>query len=188
MVYNLFLAARPLPDEAAAIGDFAVGLNRDHGLQGHLIKRENLHVTLVAFTGVKESEQTVLEKVPAAAKRVVLPAFDVVFDRAAGFSGGKGKAVVLMGGDGVTGLVTLQRALITALHKEWLKIPPNPRYMPHMTLLYAATDIAETAVPPQRWTATEFVFIRSLAGKSTHVILGRWPLHGSPIDSAPARV
>jgi 2'-5' RNA ligase len=178
LVPNLFLAARPAPDDVVAIAGLARRLNQDHGLHGHPIKPENLHVTLVEFMGVKEREQTVLEKVPAAAKRVALPAFDVVFDRAASFVVRKENAVVLTGGEGCAGLVTLQRALIAALHKEWLKIPPNPRYTPHMTLLYAGTGMPEIAVPPLRWTATEFVFIRSLTGKSTHLVLDRWPLRG----------
>jgi 2'-5' RNA ligase len=178
LVHNLFLAARPLPEKAVAITGFAEQFKQDHRLQGNLIKPENLHVTLVELTGVKESEQTVVEKVSAAARRISLPPFDVAFARAMSFSVRKDKAVVLTGSEGVTGLVTLQRALIAALHKEWLKISPNPRYTPHMTLLYADAAIPEISVPPLRWTATEFVFIRSLPGKSTHVVLDRWPLSG----------
>ena len=114
----------------------------------------------------------------AAAQRVVLPAFDVVFGRAASFVVRKENALVLTGGEGSATLVTLQRALIAALHKEWLKIPSNPRYTPHMTLLYTGRPVPEIAVPPLRWTATEFVFIRSLPGKSTHLVLDRWSLRG----------
>jgi hypothetical protein len=47
-----------------------------------------------------------------------------------------------------------------------------------MTLLYADRAIREISVSPLRWPVTEFVFIRSLPGKSTHVILDCWPLRG----------
>jgi len=178
LVPNLFLATRPSPEAAAAGTALADWIRRDHQLRGNLVKLENLHVTLVEFFKLTEREETVLEKVSAAAKRVDLAPFEVNFDRAMSFRVRKDEAVVLTGSDGVTGLVTLQRDLIGALHKEWLKIPPNPRYTPHMTLLYADRAIPEISVRPLRWTATEFVFIRSLPGKSTHVVLDRWPLRG----------
>lgn len=173
-----------------------VGLNHGLRLHGNLIKPENLHVTLVEFTEVREREQAVLEKVSAAAKRIDFQSFDVSFDRALSFVKQDDKPLVLAGGDGVMGLVSLQQALIAALHKEWLKIPANSRYVPHMTLLYAAEKIPEISIPPLRWTVTEFVLIRSLAGKSTHLVLDRWPLRlgfshercpGARIDSAQGR-
>jgi 2'-5' RNA ligase len=178
LVYNLFLAVRPSPGEAETIARLAEELNQNYRLDGKPVRPQNLHVTLVEFAKLKEPEKTVLEKVPAAARRVALPAFQIAFDRALSFSGQKGKALVLTGSEGVAGLVALQQALIAALHKEWLKISANSRYTPHMTLLYADREIEEISLPPLRWTATELVFIRSLAGKSTHIVLDRWPLRG----------
>jgi len=176
-VYNLFLAARPSPDKAAAFSRFAEGLRQDCGLRGALIKTENLHVTLVEFVHTKELEQVILEKVLSAAKRIDLASFEVCFDRAMSFSS-QGKPLVLTGSEGVAGFVVLQKALIAALHKEWLKIPPNRGYCPHMTLLYPGQEVAGFSIPPLSWTVSEFVLIRSLPGKSTHVILDRWPLRG----------
>ena len=142
-------------------------LRQDHQLRGNPIKPGNFHATLVEFTKVKEPESVVLEKVIAAANQIDMPSFVVLFDRAVSFKKNDGNPLVLTGGDGAMGLVKLQRALIGALHKQWLKIPPNPHYVPHMTLLYDDRMIAGLVVPSVRMSVQEFVLIRSLSGQGT---------------------
>ena len=109
-----------------------------------------------------------------------MPAFEVQFDRVFSFSGSpRSKPLILTGGDGAAVLVTLNRALVAALQKEWLKIAANPGYTPHMTLLYSARSLAEQPIPPVFWRVEGFALIRSHAGQSRHEVLARWDLPSS---------
>jgi 2'-5' RNA ligase len=54
-------------------------------------------------------------------------------------------------------------------------------YLPHVTLLRGnAIDTVEESMPPIRWSAHEFVLIRSFFGQSKHEVIGRWPLLSNP--------
>ena len=56
-------------------------------------------------------------------------------------------------------------------------------YLPHVTLLYDDALIDEHPVAPISWTATEFVLVHSLLGRTKHVILDRWALNGAIVRS-----
>jgi 2'-5' RNA ligase len=172
---NLFLAVYPPADEAVPIVQAASRLDSEHQLDGDPVK--HLHVTLAALNTVREPPQTIIDKVTAAAATIDMAAFDVAFDRAVSFSGRiRNRPLVLLGGDGVAGLVALQRSLIRVLHKQWLKIPADPGYTPHMTLLYADRQLSEQSIPALRWRVREFALVDSLVGRGEHKILARWPL------------
>jgi len=51
-------------------------------------------------------------------------------------------------------------------------------FTPHVTLLYDGRVVTERLVEPIRWTVREFVLVRSLLGKTRHIVIGRWPLRG----------
>jgi RNA 2',3'-cyclic 3'-phosphodiesterase len=58
-------------------------------------------------------------------------------------------------------------------------------YTPHMTLLYDSAGVAEHAIEPVSWRATEFRLVHSLLGQTKHISLGSWPLseaQAPPLD------
>jgi RNA 2',3'-cyclic 3'-phosphodiesterase len=68
----------------------------------------------------------------------------------------------------------LGQALGLALKRAGLLSQPSGK--PHMTMLYDERVIAEHAIEPIRWTASEFVLVLSHLGKTRHDWLARWPL------------
>ncbi len=170
-----------LPDEAAAARITALGrrLADAAGPEARPLAPDRLHVSLYGVGRYAVLPQAVAAEVAAAAARVVMPAFDVCFDHVAGFGGGGGRrAVVLRGGEGVTGLHLLRDALGAAMAGTSVGRHRRPVFEPHLTILYAAGPVAETDIAPIRWTVREFALVDSLQGRGRHVRLGRWRLEG----------
>lgn len=177
-LHNVFFAA--LPDAAMAGGAKRISseVRRRLGLTAMPIPAERLHVSLVPVGGFSGSRPSaVIDAARMAANAVSMAPFRVEFDRVTSFSGGHGKrALVLTGsGDGVAGLVTLQKALSQAMTKAGLSVRPRPSFSPHLTMMYAARD-CDFVIEPIGWTVSRFVLIDSLVGQSRHVHLGQWPL------------
>ena len=176
---SLFIAA--IPDNAAAlkIQETTPLLCKEHGLKGTPIAMERLHVTL-HFIGVfADLPQGIVARTREAAASVKRTPFDVVFDRVKSFSGGKGKRpIVLRSSSGLEALVAFQRALSGAMARAALDRFKQPKFMPHLTLLYDSRRVAEQAIEPIGWTVNEFVLVRSRLGLSRHETLARWPLSG----------
>jgi 2'-5' RNA ligase len=176
---NLFFAV--LPDEVAAadISRLARHQSRAHGLKGKPILAERSHVSLHNISDYAGRLRGIVAAGCEAGAAVVMPSFDVVFDRVVSFGGrSANQPLVLRGGDGVVGLLTLHRHLGAALQKVGLWRCVKPKYEPHVTLLYDDRRVAEQAVDTVRWTVREFVLVHSLHGQGRYVFLGRWKLRG----------
>lgn len=176
--HNVFLAV--VPDATARAG--AEGIARDMRLRLRLSARpitpERLHVSLLSVGGFDGScPPAVINAAVRAAATVSMAPFKVKFDRVASFSGGhKKRALVLTGiGVGVAGFVTLQKILLEAMMKAGLRLPPQPSFSPHMTMMYD-DRVCEFPIEPIEWTVSRFVLIDSLVGQSRHVHLGQWSL------------
>lgn len=103
---------------------------------------------------------------------VSMAPLEVEFDRVASFGGG---ALVLAGGPGLAGVVRLQEALGLALPGTGVRARPSKPFTPPLTMAYADRAHA-SSIEPISWTVSEFVLIAGLVGRSTHIVLGRWPL------------
>jgi 2'-5' RNA ligase len=167
----MFLAALPDAAAAARIYRLARVLRHAHKFNGNLIEPERLHISLF-FLG--ELSQEIIRIASEAAAEVRMPAFDVVFDRSASFSGRPGnRPLVLIGDDGMDRLKSLRRTFGVALAMKGLKYPANRDFTPHVTLLYADRTVEEYPIEPISWTVNEFALIHSKRG---HIHLARWPL------------
>lgn len=176
--HTLFFALVPSPQDAQRIAQVAKSLRAAHGLAGKLLLPERLHVTLRDLGGY---EKGVPEDVVAAAKAaaaavtaLAMPRFDVAFDRLLHFPASR--AVVLRSGTPSTPLAALAQTLGLAVQQAGLRTKPGGTA--HMTLMYDDHGVPEHGIEPVCWTATEFVLIHSLVGKTEHVVLGRWSLQG----------
>jgi RNA 2',3'-cyclic 3'-phosphodiesterase len=168
---RLFLAVVPDAVAAARICQLARALKQAHKFDRAIIEPERLHVSLF-FLG-ELSEHMVRIACEAAAEVRARP-FEVRFDRSVSFRGRAGnRPFVLVGDDGLNGLLSLRRTLGVALVSRGLRRLASKEFTPHITLLYGERNVEEHPIEPIRWTVNEFVLIHSMNG---HVDLGRWPL------------
>jgi RNA 2',3'-cyclic 3'-phosphodiesterase len=168
---RLFLAVVPDADAAARIYRLARALKQAHQFDRAIVEAERLHVSLF-FLG-EWSEHMVRIACEAAAEVRAQP-FDVWLDRSVSFRGRAGnRPFVLVGDDGLNGLISLRRTLGVALAGRGLRRLASKDFTPHITLLYGERSVEEHPIEPIRWTVNEFVLIHSMSG---HVHLGRWPL------------
>ena len=172
----MFLGLFPAPDDAARIAQRADLVCKHHGPAGKRLKADRLHITLHSLGDYVDAvPEPLIEQAMAAAATVVCPSVAVRFDHAMSFPGSG--AFVLCGHDNAAGGVLRQR-LGMALKRAGIK--HHPSHKPHMTLLYDRRSIAEHAIEPIQWAATEFVLILSHLGKTHPEWLARWPLAGTP--------
>lgn len=178
---RLFFAIFPEPGAAAQIASLGRELRERQGLTGKLLDTGRFHVTLHHLgdhAGVRQDIVASAEKAAAAVARQAKP-FDVVFDRVVSFAGRPGKRPLVLRGDDSAGLAdlrALQQALGVAMAAAGLGSWAEPRFTPHVTLLYDARELAQQGVEPIRWTVGELVLVHSLLGRTTYIPLGRWPL------------
>lgn len=165
------------PDAAAAarIDALAQQLRGELGLHGRALGPARYHVTLAFLGDHAGLPPRLVEQASACAGTIVLPPFDITFDRVASFARGRGSPLVLLGSDGVAGLRALAATLAERL-QDVVRSDPRP-YTPHLTLLRDARVVAERPVAPVAWAAREFVLVHSAVGQGRHTVLARWPLH-----------
>jgi 2'-5' RNA ligase len=166
-IEGLFFAVLPDAGAAERITALARDLREAHALRGKVLELTRLHVSLHYLGGYEGLPQGVAAAAIEAAAAVVMPSFDVLFDRAASFRGRAGNhPYVLQGGDGVVGLLALHGLLGTALQRVGLGRWVRRQCLPHITMLYDHDTIANHPVEPIGWTVREVVLVRSLYGDS----------------------
>jgi 2'-5' RNA ligase len=166
---SLFFALRPMPEVAARIADLAARLRGKHGLTGKLLTPERLHVTLRPMV----DDEAQLASALRAGASLVHQGLDVSFDRAISFPGSG--AFVLRSSDNLPAFGAFRRHLNLAMGDT--EAQASRPATPHMTLLYDRKhSIAEHAIDPIGWHASEFVLVRSHVGLGRHETLGTWPL------------
>jgi 2'-5' RNA ligase len=117
-----------------------------------------------------------VDEARAAADGVVLDAFEARFDRVGSFAGRPGKhPFVLLGAGDAPGLGELHASLGARLAAAGLGRRERA-FVPHVTLLYDARNVAAQAVDPLGWAVHEFVLVHSLLGRTEYRVLGRWVL------------
>lgn len=171
---RLFFAVMPDPATAARIAELAEGLREEHGLAGHPLARERLHITLQHLGDYAGLPPSLLARVQQAAARVRMPEFEVCFDQVGSFAGKRQHPFVLRSDHGAELLHGLHDELARCLQGVGGK--PDPRFTPHMTLLYDKRQMPVQPVQPLRWFVREFVLIRSFLGQTRYQLEGRWQL------------
>jgi 2'-5' RNA ligase len=174
MSAHLFLASKPDADAAARIHRMAEVVKCARLFDGALIGTDRLHVTLFFLDGGSGSVERILRMACEAAQEVLMPPFEVSFDRVASFRGRPDRhPFVLLGGDGLRRLRLFRQTLGAAMVRKGLRHLVNKEFTPHVTLLYDKRHVEEQPIEPIFWTVGEFVLIHSMYG---HTHLARWPL------------
>jgi len=174
--HNLFFALQPPEIARARSASVAAQMIGHQHLRGRLLSPERLHVSLLSIgCFVGPGPLHIVNDVKKLARAVVMPPFELSFDRVASFGAG---ALVLTGGESAGDVMRLRHSLKLTLAKAGVKLRSRKSFMPHMTMAYA-DRMPTLAIEPICWPASEFVLIDSLIGQSKHVLLGRWPLRSA---------
>ncbi|WP_439471276.1 PIN domain-containing protein [Brevundimonas sp.] len=168
-----------LPEAAARAATEVLGESRDeHGLRGHAIRQDRLHITLIHvgdYQGMPPG--SVIDALKQAGESMASNAFKVTLDSASSFSGAPGKHPhVLLGDRGVEALRAFRNDLLTAVIRHGVKPLSRQDFNPHVTLSYGDRRLPERPIRPISWRPEEFVLIHSEVGRSIYHTLGRWPL------------
>ena len=169
VTYRPFFAILPPPDLALHIHD----LGAEHGLPGHRVEPERLHVTTFPFDSYPTLPEDIIAQAKTVASGLSLPAFHLVFDRLVGDDRG----VRVLPSRKLTGFEPVAAALETALREAGLAPVAGWRFHPHMTLLYGRGPTLDVRLPGGiRWKADRLSLILSELGAHCHVTIAHWPL------------
>ena len=176
---RLFFALRPAQDAAATLA--ALGQATCATVGGRGVPRDNIHLTL-AFLGELDAAAEALAC--AVADRVHGSPFPLALDELGGFR----RARVAWAGSSSPdpALVALQGELESGLRAAGFALEERP-FTPHVTLARKVERMpARMALPVIAWRVTEFVLMRSSAGR--YETVATWALReGSELRSPPAR-
>lgn len=176
---NLFLACIPPTGVVQLLGERTQQWRRDHGLRGKALAPSCLHVSLHSLGAHHGVPPCFVDAVNLAVAPVVLPPFEIGFDRALSFTNRRRmRPFVLRASKDTMMLNALHRALGEAVTRAGLGRRVTRQFTPHMTLLYDRQLVAERSVEGVSWTVSEFVLVHSFVGRGRHDHLARWPLRG----------
>jgi 2'-5' RNA ligase len=174
---RLFFAICPDAHAAARITAAAQKLCGEAALSAKPFAPKRFHISLHHLGDYVGVPNDVIAKACEAASSLSESGFDVRFDRAGSFMGGRRKLpLVLRGGNAIIPVIAFQHALGEAMKRCGLGRWVASRYTPHVTLLYDQRYVEAREVEPIEWTVREFVLIHSMLGKTKHTHLARWPL------------
>jgi 2'-5' RNA ligase len=180
--HRLFFALVPDPLTAEHIAGVGEGVCSQLGIRSKLLRTERLHITLHHLGDFPNVPEVIVARACAAAASLVVPPFEVTFDRVLSFKGRPGhRPLVLTGETGLNPLIDFQQALGEALGKALGKAGlrlSRARFTPHLTLLYDEGKFDPRPIEHITWTVRDFVLIHSWLGKTLYVEKGRWPLKG----------
>jgi 2'-5' RNA ligase len=175
---RFFFAVLPAADVIGDIERCRQAISSECALRGRPVIAGRLHVSLLGLGDYPAIPQRFIASLGGAAAKVESQVFTATFDRASSFSGGaRGRPLVLTGGEGTEGMISLQQRLLAELRKIGLRLKAQVHFNPHLTLLYSSTNVVERSIQPIVWTVREFVLVHSrIGGNRPYAVLGRWPL------------
>jgi len=174
---GLFFSVFPDPQTAGRIALIAQDLRGEYKLKGRPLLPTRFHCSLYGFDRDVVS-RTVVARAQEAASIVTASPFRVSFNCVRSFSNRPGHhPLVLVGDDGVVGLVRLHTSLCRAMREVGLRPRECSNFTPHLTLLYDARHVDEEPIESIGWIVSEIVLVLSLIGRTKHIPLGRWQLH-----------
>lgn len=168
---RVFFALWPPPELAAALHRVAQTAARQCG--GRVMREETLHITLDFVGGVPND---LLPKLRLAAASLAAPALSLRVDRLDYL---RRKSIVWAGCSETPGALAALAATLKAALRTQCGLAPEPRFVPHLTLLRNVRRPPEAAaMAPLEWIVRDFRLIHSElhSDGARYAELGRWPL------------
>ena len=178
-VTSLFFAAKPAPEMRLAIAALGQRLIRAHGLQGHVMDANRLHLTLATAWADHLSLQEAIWRAQMLAAGIGGAACSACFDVVGSFRNPDRHPFVLRG-EGMDALAGFRARLRAAMQRAGFAVSSG--FNPHMTLMWADRAVEDHPVAPISWPVEDFELILSSGGN--HIRLGRWPLISPSTSSA----
>jgi 2'-5' RNA ligase len=181
---NFFFAVLPDDHARSEIAAVSERFCKSHRVSGSLVGADSFHLLLSPMGSPERPLLSLEGALLAAAADVHVNAFEITLDSAMRFSAKDDRFPFVLCTDShsTESALRLRKAIAEAQRKIGLQVTGVSSYLPHVTLLHGhAVDAIQEAISPIRWTAREFVLIRSFFGQSRHEVVERWPLE-------PARI
>ncbi|MCX4188796.1 RNA 2',3'-cyclic phosphodiesterase [Methylophaga sp. OBS3] len=174
MSERLFFALLPDSQAKQAITSVMNQIS-DAGLR--LYPQTNLHQTLV-FIG--QFEQSQIQALITDCHAISLPPITMQFEVLEFWD--KPKVLCLTAKHQSQALQKLVHSLQNVVQKHGITLEQRP-YRPHITIARKAKQTTELSFTPIRFTANEFVLMRSVSTENGPVYepIYRWPLNGRPM-------
>ncbi|WP_254063305.1 2'-5' RNA ligase family protein [Rhodanobacter sp. L36] len=179
---NYFFALLPDEKARAEIASVEERFRKAHRVSGTAVGAERFHLTLSPMGKPERIRQPLERALVAAAEQVRGKAFDVTLDSAMRFSAKDNRFPFVLCADAASTVsaLVLRKAIAEAQLREGLHVSGASSFLPHVTLMYGhAIDAIQESITPIRWTANEFVLVRSFFGRSRHELVGQWALEPS---------
>ncbi|MDN3922069.1 2'-5' RNA ligase family protein [Roseateles violae] len=176
--HRLFFALYPETAQALPIAALASRLKLQLGLKGRPHDLARFHVTLHHLGDFVGMPEELCQRAERAAATLRQSPIALRFDQLLSFErrAKKNRPLVLSGGAGLDAVREFRRRLGEALAAAG--IATDPRFTPHLTLMYDDELVPPQAIEAPAWHATEFALVDSLIGQHRHIKLARWPLQG----------
>jgi 2'-5' RNA ligase len=168
---KLFFAVLPSLEAQAIIAGLCGVLQRAHGLHGHVMSKDRLHVTLVRVADPLRTRGETIADAVAVAANIGHAAVPVSFDQTQSFRSDNRYPLVLSGGCPAP-VRDFRHMLAERLRRAGFAVDPG--FTPHVTMLWADRRVCDYPIAPIEWIAHEFVLVES--GHGRHVHLARWAL------------
>ena len=141
---NLFLAV--VPDRETAHQAVEIGRHAatEYGLSRHLRPQHLMHVPLNPIGAYSHLPDDVVSTISEAMSAVRAMPFEVSFDRILSLATGYARPLVLTSAVRSEEMMDLHVQLAKEMWSAGLIFSYNPRFKPHMTLLYDEATVAET--------------------------------------------
>ena len=147
-------------------------------LEGIVRPFDHLHISLPCLKSLPDELSEVIQLADHVCKEPAhaTAPFEITFDRVFSFRGKEWQQpLVLAGGtDGNAELKAFHR-LLTAKFSN--RSAADPKFTPHMTLLYDR-EINEEPISPVSWKVSEVVLVQSYVGATKYDRIAQWKLGG----------
>lgn len=168
--HRFFFALKPDAQTARRIDVYAESISGG----ARRIALAHQHVTLAITGDYADYPDAVARHLAVAGARVAAAPFDLMLDRLkVGY-----RSAALRPERRVPALAALQRRIAAEMAAQGMAMRPDWRFSPHLTLFYRDGAPEERRLPGFVLRVESFALVHSLAGRTRHSEIGRWPLTG----------
>jgi 2'-5' RNA ligase len=147
-----------------------------------LVEDGRLHITLLALGAIDAPEDYLIQLIGWIMSTIPPFAFRVAFDELIVSA----RSALLKASDPLRGALACQAHVAAMLCDYGVDLPAAAMPVPHVTLGYGYREpLGVRGIDGISWLVDELALVRSLRGRTRHVVLGRWQLPRRPGECQP---